>query len=185
MPAMPIRRLVPRILIAAIAVAVAGCGAGGPAELPLGTEAVVEHADVSPGTGPTTTLAITVLAVRTGTVDELEDGGFNVDEEDRAKVPTYVDVRFENRGSNTLARGPLGVSMEEADGDLISPVVIFNFGDITYAPCPDRTEGDLAPGQSFESCVLFLLPGEDAAGRVSFLPHMPGHETDWVYWALK
>ncbi len=153
--------------------------------LPLGTEAVVQHADVSPGTGPTTTLAVTVLDVREGTVDELEDGGFDVDEEDRSKVVRYVDVRFENRGTNTIGRGPLRVSMEEPDGDLISPVVIFNFGDVTYAPCPDTTEGDLAQGQSFETCVLFLLPAEDAAARVSFLPHVPGQETDWVYWAVE
>ncbi len=154
--------------------------------LPLGTEAVVQHADVSgTATGPATTLAITVLDVRPGTIDELADGGFDVDEEDRDKVVTYVDVKFENRGTATIGRGPLRVSMEEPDGDLISPVVIFNFGDVTYAPCPDTTEGDLAPGQSFETCVLFLVHKDDPAGRVSFLPHVPGQETDWVYWALE
>ena len=189
MPSMPIGRSSPRqlrlVACALLAVvAVAGCGAAGPAELPLGTEAVVEHAAVSPGTGPTTTLAFTVLAVRTGTVAELEDGGFDVDEEDREKVPTYVDVRFANRGTTAIDRN-LRVSMEETDGDLISPVVIFNFGDIVYEPCPDRTEGELAPQQEFETCVLFLIEAGDPAARVSFLPHVPGQETDWVYWALK
>lgn len=159
------------------------CGGGGPATIPLGQEAVVEHANVSPGTGPTTTLAVTALAVRTGTIAELEAGGLEVDAEDRTKIPTYVDVRFENRGTQTIDR-ELRVSMEDKDGGLISPVVVFNYGDIVFAPCPDKTEGAFAPAESFETCVLFLVAPERKGVRVSFLPHVPGTDTDWVYWAI-
>lgn len=180
MPSHP-ARLAARLVMAGVLLA--GCGGGGPATIPLGQEAVVEHANVSPGTGPTTTLGVTALAVRTGTMAELEDGGFEVDPEDQEKTPTYVDVRYVNKGSQAIDR-ELRVSMEDADGNLISPVVVFNYGNLVYEPCPDNTEGELAPGDSFDSCVLFFVGRSTKAARVSFLPHVPGKETDWVYWAI-
>jgi len=174
-------RTLQRLAFLALALGLAACGGGGPAAKALGQEAVVEHANVSPGTGPTTTLAVTALAVRTGTIADLEAGGLSVDAKDRARTPTYVDVRYENRGSQTIDRR-LRVSMEDGSGKLISPVTIFNFGGVVYEPCPDRTDGALAPGEKFETCVLFLVDPAHKAARVSFLPHVPGKDTDWVYW---
>lgn len=176
----PGQRLTVLVLVAA---AIAACGGGGPATIPLGQEAVIEHANVSPGTGPTTTLGVTALAVRTGTMAELEAGGFEVDAEDQEKTPMYVDVRYVNKGSQTIDR-ELRVSVEDPEGNLISPVVVFNYGGVAYEPCPDTTEGELAPGQSFETCVLFFVGRSTKAARVSFLPNVPGKDTDWVYWAI-
>jgi hypothetical protein len=123
-----------------------------------------------------------VLAVRAGTIDEVETV-FELDPEERDTDPYYVDLRFANVGDQTIER-ELGVSMEDQDGDLISPVVIFDFGGPPYEPCTDDTEGQLAPGERFETCALFLLPEGRRPARVSFLPNVPGQATDWVYWAI-
>ncbi len=161
---------------------VAACG-GGVAALPLGEEAVVEHAQLVGDTfAPKTTLAISVLAVRTGTIAELE-AGFEIDPDQRTKTPIYVDARFENRGSQAINR-ELGVSLEDQDGNLISNVVIFNYGGDVFAPCPDNTEGELAPGEQFETCSLFLVDEGRTPTRVSFLPLPLGNDTVSVYWSV-
>lgn len=161
---------------------VAACG-GGVAALPLGEEAVVEHAQVVGDTfGPKTTLAISVLAVRTGTIAELE-AAFEIDPDQRTKTPIYVDARFENRGTQAITR-ELGISLEDQDGDLINSVVIFNYGGDVFAPCPDNTEGELAPGEQFETCSLFLVADDRSPTRVSFTPGPAGNDTVSVYWSV-
>ena len=173
-------------LVAIVAVIAAACGPAAPAALPLGQEAVVKYAEVlGSDFGPVTDLAVTALAVRNGTIAELEAGGFTIDEDERDLTPVYVDARFENRGTATISRS-LRPGMENQDGDLVSAVTIFNFGGEPYATCPDNSNDEaFAPGDSFETCTLFFLdPGETAA-RVSFLPVDPGNDTDWVYWNPK
>ncbi|HET9344870.1 MAG TPA: hypothetical protein VFO05_04135 [Candidatus Limnocylindrales bacterium] len=173
-------------VVSIVALVVVACGPAAPAALPLGEEALVKYAEiVGSGYGPATDLAVTALAVRNGTVAELEAGGFDIDEDERNLTPVYVDARFENRGTETISR-QLRPGMENQDGDLINAVTILNFGGEPYANCMDNsTDEDLAPGDSFETCTLFFLqPGETAA-RVSFLPIDPGNDVDWVYWNTK
>jgi len=171
--------------LALVWVLITGCGGGGTPALALGQEAVVEHTQLSGATpGPKTTLGITVLAVRTGTIAELEAAGFQLDPDEKAMTPTYVDVRYENKGTQVVDRS-LGVSLEDQDGKLISPVVVFDFGAPPYAMCPDRTEGELAPGERFESCSLFLVGQGRTPTKVSFLPYDPQKETEFVYWAIR
>jgi len=171
----------------AIGLLVAACGGGaggGAAALALGKEAVVEHAQISGASpGPKTTLGITVLAVRTGTIAELEAGGYEIDADQQSLTPYYVDVRFENKGSQATDRH-LWVSLEDQDGNLISAVTIFNYGGEPFAMCPDNGRGELAPGDAFETCTLFLVQPGRKPTRVSFLPYDPGKETDFVYWSV-
>jgi hypothetical protein len=172
--------------ILALAVGVAACSGAAATVHPLGEEVVVTHAQVE-GSGFTepTTLAVAVLAVRRGTIDELEDGGFTVDEEERSRTPWYVDQRYRNEGDATLDRA-LRVSLENEAGDLIPAVTIFTFAGTEFDRCPDRSSGDeaFAPGDEFETCTLFFAEPGEAPARVSFLPTRPGTETDWVYWAV-
>ncbi|MEO7664281.1 MAG: hypothetical protein ABIV26_04085 [Candidatus Limnocylindrales bacterium] len=168
-----------------VAAGLAACGPAAPSANSLGTEVVVDHGDSSGDfQGKTTSLAITVKAVRTGTIDELVAGGYDLDDAQKAKTPMYVDVRFENRGAETIDRN-MRVSLEDQNGDLISPVVIFDYGADPFAACPDLATGVFKPGESFESCTLFLVPKDRPAARVSFLPYVPGKDTDWAYWAVK
>ncbi len=174
------------LALAFVLIAVVACGgSSAPAAVPLGQEVVVDHAQLGGASpGPTTKLGITPLAVRTGTIAELEAGGFQIDDEDRGKTPVYVDVRYENKGTETIDRR-LGVSLEDQDGNLISSVVIFDYGGDPYAPCPDKRDGALAPGDQFETCTLFLVGEGRHPTQVSFLPNVPGKATDFVYWAAK
>ena len=168
--------------VVVLALVVAGCDSE-PVAMALGETAVVEHSPVGGGAdGPRTTLGVTVLGVRSGSLADLEAAGFRLEDDQKDKTPVYVDARFENRGTETIDR-ELGVSLRDQDDNLISPVVIFNYGDITFGQCPDETEGELAPGETFETCDLFFLdPGREAR-RVTFLPYVFGTETGFVYWA--
>lgn len=168
--------------LVAIAALATGCGGESIAALELGQKAEVQHADTE-ADAVATTLGVTVLDVREGTMADLEAGGYEVDEEDLGKTPVYVDVRYENEGDETISR-EMRTSLEDQDGDLIPAVTIFNFGGQPFETCTDNTEGELAPGKSFESCVLYFVAEGREPTRVSFLPTVPGEETDWVYWQV-
>ena len=187
MAAPAVRRVSRALGFIAIWLLVAACGggaSGGAAALALGKEAVVEHTQISGASpAPKTTLGITVLAVRTGTIAELEAGGYEIDADQQSLTPYYVDVRFENKGSQAIDRH-LGVSLEDQDGNLITSVTIFNYGGEVFAMCPDNGRGELASGDAFETCTLFLVQPGRKPTRVSFLPYDPGKETDFVYWSV-
>lgn len=175
------RSLAAAAALVVVAGLAAGCGGESVAALDLGQEAEVQHADVGETIGTPTTLGVTVLAVREGTMADLEAGGYEVDPEDLSKTPIYVDVRYENKGDQTISR-ELRTSLEDQDGNLITAVTIFNYGGQPFETCTDNTEGELAPGESFESCVLHFSAEGREPTRVSFLPTTPGEESDWVYW---
>lgn len=129
-----------------------------------------------------TTLGITVLAVREGTHEQLTEAGFEVDEDSRDTTPYYVDVRYENQGRATVKRN-IDVSLEDSDGNLIASTLIFNYGDRPFEHCTAVTDGELAPGESYESCTLVLVPEDRDVGKVSFLSDRgPGEEPEFVYW---
>ena len=159
-----------------------GGGGGGGSTLALGEQAVVEHTQIGGGAdAPSTTLGITVLAVREGTQAELSQGGFELDPEEQSRTPYYVDVRYENQGTAAIER-QLDVSLEDQDGNLITATTIISLGGPPFEQCPNINEGELAPGESYESCTLFLVPEGSQPGKVSFLPYDPESETEFVYW---
>jgi hypothetical protein len=164
-----------------------GGGEGGDDVRALGDSAVVGYnePDESGGRGVSTKLEITVLDVRQGTQDELSDAGFEVDEEDRDTTPYYVDARYENVGDGTVKRN-LDVSLEDSDGNLVGSTLIFDYGNKGFPSCENVTEGKLGPGDSYESCTLFLVPEGIEVGKVSFLSDM-GADTppEFVYWAVE
>ncbi len=144
----------------------------------------MKHAPFSAGAnGTPVDVGITALAVRKGSQQELKAAGYTVDEKSRDTTPYYVDARYTNKGTAPLKRD-LDVSMEDADGNLISSTLIFNYGNKPYAKCTKVNEGQVAPGKSYESCTLFLVPEGKEPGKVAFLPNQPGTATDFVYWAV-
>jgi hypothetical protein len=178
---MSFRRFVPfGSAVFVLALAACGGGGGGGANHPLGAEAVVEHTELSRGKAKTT-LGITVQRVRKGTQQELTDAGFSLDPSERSTTPYYVDARFTNKGSNAIKRN-LSLSLEDQDGNLISSTVIIELGGTPFQKCRKNTKGALAPGESFETCTLFLVPKGREPSEVSFLPNDPGAETEFVYW---
>ncbi len=164
----------------------AGCGGGsGGGEVhALGDPVEVGYNDATDtgGRGADTTLEITVLAVRKGSQEDLTDAGFEVDAEDRSAVPYYVDARYENTGDATVERN-IDVSLEDSDGNLIGSTLVFDYGEKGFPPCESVDEGKFAPGDSDESCTLFLVPEGIEVGRVSFLSDSGADaEPEFVYW---
>ena len=161
-------------------------GGGGPVAHPLGTEVLVGVVDRSGGDpGVRTQIGLTVLRVRKGTQRELASNGLEMDAEDRDSTPFYVDARFANKGRNAVTRN-LDVGLDDTDGNLVPPTIIFNFGDSTFRPCPSVDEGMLEPGQSYESCTLVLVPAGIEVGRVHFLSdNGPDRGSEFVYWEIE
>ena len=183
---MSVRLIVP-VACAVLGLGLAACGGdggGGGDELALGQEAVVEHTQSSGGAGgPKTTLGVTAMKVRKGTQEELKAGGFSLDPEEEAMTPYYVDARYANKGSAAVKDVP-DVSMEDQDGNLISGTVIISLGGEPFDKCPKNDDNDLDPGESQESCTLFLVAEGREPKRVSFLPYNPTEETEFVYWTV-
>lgn len=178
---MPTRVLMTATAGAVAALVLAACGGGVEASA-LGEEVDVGYVDSE--TNAATRLGLTVLDVRQGTVEELEAAGLKFDPEERELVPHYVDARFVNTGDATVKR-TMRPGLEDGDGNLISATVVLDFsgGDAPpEGPCPAINDGDLAPGESFEDCTLFLVPDGVTVARVSFLSQPPEGEPDFVYW---
>ena len=168
------------------ALALAGCG-GGPDASPLGEAIAVGVVDSEANTA--TTLSVTVTDVRQGTIEELEKAGLELDEDERDLVPHYVDATYENTGDETVKR-TMRVSIEDADDNLINPTVVFDFSggkgkDKAPGPCPNVDDGDLAAGESFEDCTLFLASQGVEIVRVTFLSQPADGESEFVYWAVE
>jgi hypothetical protein len=167
------------VVAAGLLATACGGGGGGSEALPLGTKATVGYQQSG---GPRTTLGITVLAVRKGTQEQLKQGGFQVDAENRSDTPYYVDARYENQGNQTVKRD-VSVGLEDKDGNLIGSTLIFDYGGKPYAHCKNVSGGTLGPNQTFEDCTLFLVPKDVDVGRVNFLSDEgPGKEPRFVYW---
>jgi hypothetical protein len=160
-----------------------GGGSGGEEVLALGEEAVVEYTETAEGGTPSaaTTLGATVLGVRQGTQEELSQGGLEVDPEDRNATPYYVDVRYENEGQNEVTRN-LNVSLEDSDGNSLPTTLVFDFGGEPFEPCTEVSEGTLAPGESYESCTLTLVPEGADVARVLFVSQKANAEIVFSYW---
>lgn len=174
-------------VLAAVMIGVAQLTGGNGAKAnPLGTEVVVGQHDVSEGEpGVRTQIGLTVLAVRTGTQQELEANGLQVDSEDKGATPYYVDARFANKGPNAVKRS-LDVGLEDSDGNLLPRTLIFGLGTDPFKPCTEVTEGTLKPGESYESCTLVLVPEGRDVDKVHFLSdNGPGEPPDFVYWATE
>jgi hypothetical protein len=172
-----------------LSLALASCGGGDDAEThPLGetvTVGVVDYDD-SGARAAETKVGLTPLAVREGTQDELTEGGFEIDAEDQNKSVYYVDVRYENTGEETVTRN-LSVNLEDPDGNLINGTLIFDFGDgEPYEHCEGVDEGDFAPGDTYESCTLFLVPEGVEIDKISFLSdNGEGEESEFILWDIE
>ena len=177
---MSVRRVAALALVPlSLGLAACGGGDGGGTSHPLGEEVVVQHAQDPNGTP--SSLGITVLAVRKGTQEQLKQGGFRLEGEELTRTPYYVDTRFENQGADPLKR-QLSVSLEDQDDNLITSTTVIDLGGDPFKQCPEAGDAPLAPGQSYKSCSLFLVPEGREPTKVSFLPTVPGTPTDFVYW---
>lgn len=167
----------------ALLLVLAGCGEGGEVHALGETVTVGYNQRTDTGArGVDTSLEITVVSVEEGSHDDLTDAGFEVDAEDRNTTPYYVHARYENVGDGTVERN-VGVGLEDSDGNLIGSTLVFDYGDKGFPPCESVDEGEFAPGVSYESCTLVLVPEGVEVARVSFLSDEGADaEPEFVYW---
>lgn len=158
----PIPLLLASAATSAALLALTGCS--GSDDLSLGSAAEVDFGTVA------------VTDVRTGSTDELEAGGFSLDAEEQGQQVFYVDVTFENESDAAVAPGrPSG---EDADENLISPLVVIDLGGPAFAECPGVPE-EVGAGETVEACTILMVPQGVDLERISYLPSGGG---DFIYW---
>jgi hypothetical protein len=99
-------------------------------------------------------------------------------------VPHFVDARFANKGPSAVARN-LAVGLEDEDDDSIRrPIIVL--GNEWDEVCREVRRGALEPGESYESCTLFLVPEDVDVARVYFVSDQgPDRPPELVYWATE
>jgi hypothetical protein len=177
-----------RVMLLAATVWMVACGSSssGGTLLALGTEAVVGYSVQASGSTPAvdTSLGVTVLAVRPGTQAELEAGGFTV--EDKDSTPYYVNTRYSNKGKGPLPRN-LSVGMEDTKGNSVPTTLIMDLSGTPFAPCTDHNDSatTLEPGDSYETCTLFLVPKGTRLAKVRFVSQSSDATITFTDWATK
>ena len=62
--------------------------------------------------------------------------------------------------------------------------LIFGIGGEPYEPCVHISEGTLAPGQSYESCTLVLVPDGEEVDKALFVSPEADAEIVFNYWKV-
>ena len=90
------------------------------------------------------------------------------------------------RASRTRApgrwTGGCALGSKTATATSSNATTIISLGGPPFEKCAQPTEGQLEPGQTYDSCTLFLVEEGREPDRASFLPYVPAEETDFVYW---
>lgn len=132
----------------------------------LGTRVVAPYVVYGKGADKQTTkLGVTVKRVRKGKISDFKD--FNLDAKQKATVPYYVEVEYENLGKLKLQRFLLDPSIEDADGEEYKPLNLIVLSG-TFSKCPNPSKSKLRPGKSFTLCAPVLLPKGKTYERVRF-----------------
>jgi len=109
--------------------------------------------------GPTYKLSIAVQSIERGTLADFN--GIQLDADQKASTPYYVRVRLTNLGPGTLNTSdsdPAGQIQGVDKTGQPQDSVTFLLG--TFPRCPDNeTPKAFKAGQSFSTCLTFLVPG--------------------------
>jgi hypothetical protein len=135
--------------------------------LALGDRAVVDYIEYgkSEDQNKNVQLGVSVVKVRKGKIADFKD--FNLEPDQKASVPYYLDVKFENLGDVALTRHLLEPTVEDADGQEYRALNLIVLSG-TFKPCPEYSEKKLAPGESFTGCSAILMPKGKELERVRF-----------------
>jgi hypothetical protein len=105
---------------------------------------------------PVTRLRVTVRSIQKGTLDDFKN--VQLDAQQKAGTPTYVQVRIDNVGSQPAKSDTAAADIEGVDNTGETEQSLTIIGD--FARCNDpSSEKPIAPGQSLQTCLIFLVPG--------------------------
>ena len=131
--------------------------------------------------GPSYKLQVTVESIKKGSLKDFN--GIRLNANEKASTPDYVKVRIANAGATsfkTSSNDP-AVSVEGVDDTGNTNTSVTFFG--TFPPCPDAdTPNPLKAGQSFETCLTYLVPG--GITKVAYTG-TDAYETSPVTWTMK
>lgn len=145
-------------------------GGGGKGELPSGVlpfkkpaESAVEDAD-----GRTVKVRATPRTIRKGKLADL--GRFELDAEDKKKVPYYVTVEYRNDGSHKLLpQMSQKAELRTVSGQSARRLTLIDFGGDGVSECPDaEPDGLVEPKSSVTECSIFMLPKADSPAALVF-----------------
>jgi hypothetical protein len=146
----------------------AGEVSSGGENLAIGTRVVAPYVVYGKKVGDpqqNTRLGVTVLRVRKGKISDFKD--FTLDAKQKATVPYYVEVRYENLGKLKLQRFLMDPSIEDTDGTEYKPLNLIILSG-TFKKCPAAAKARLRPHEKFTLCAPVLLPKGKTYERVRF-----------------
>jgi hypothetical protein len=166
-----------------------GTGASSPVAQPGATFAAGQGATVpyqvtlpNGADGPSFKLRIAVESIQRGTLADFS--GIQLDADQKASTPYYVRVRMTNLAPgalNTSDNDPAGAVQGVDKTGQPQDAVTFLLG--TFPRCPDaNTPNPLKPGQSFDTCLTFLVPG--GITKVAYTGPPQSYYDSPVTWAV-
>lgn len=140
-------------------------------ELGFGDTATVVH---EPTQNRGSVLELTVTSAREARLEDFSD--YTLDDRARASTPYYVEVSIANVGEGDLGRAPVPLWAVDEDDRLIQ-VSGFTAG---FEPCPSAPLPEpFRPGDSVETCLVYLLPD---GGELTALSFRPTQEFSPIIW---
>ena len=76
------------------------------------------------------------------------------------------------------------VGMEDTDGNSVPTTLIFGTSDKPFEKCKNVRDGDVAPGESYESCTLFLVPKGATPDVVRFVSQDKSAKITFTDWKI-
>jgi hypothetical protein len=142
-------------------------------DLEFGDSAVVVF---EPDQNRSTLLELTVTKVRKGSLDDFK--GFILDDPYKRKANYYyVKVSVENVGEGDVGGAPVPLWGVNGENTLLPPVnFTTDFKKCPSTPLPKK----FGPGDSIDTCLVFLSPDKGTLESVSFRPDQAFDPIEWT-----
>lgn len=122
--------------------------------LKVGETARIAYTDASKP-GKKSVIAVTPVKIEKGTLDDFKN--IDLDADQKASTPYYATVKVENVGDGDLSGTEPGSYINGIDDRGQDQNELIFFGD--FDRCPEADPKSLKPGESYETCLTYLIPG--------------------------
>jgi len=122
-------------------------------KLKIGQPAVIAYEDAS--NHKKSTIRYTPEKIEKGSIDDFKN--IELDGKQKDSVPYYATVKVENIGKKDLSGASPATYINAVDdrGQDQSEIIFFG----TFQRCDTETPKSLKPGESYETCLAYLIPG--------------------------
>jgi hypothetical protein len=125
--------------------------------LQVGETATIDYEDTG-GSGRSTLIAVTPESIEEGSIDDFKN--IDLDEAQQSSTPYYVRMTVENVGKGDLSGTEPGSYINGVDDRGQDQNELIFFGE--FDACPDADPESFKPGESYETCLTYLMPGGGA-----------------------